>query len=304
MGLQCLKVVVDWLVIVAASSMAIVHCCEAADLYCVQKRYAGEKCRIVLIKGAIEQGDSAKFVEALKANHPFVDMVDLWSSGGSVEEAIKIGRLIRTNLIETAAPVDYSDKPVGRGWYFRGELVPGCPEINRRTPPKGVGCQCASACFLIWAAGIERHGSSLGLHRPTITSTSFATMPPDRASLMYRGLLVDINKYLSEMEISPRFAEFMIDTSSKDIRWLTWDEAETLEEVPSIHEWVATNCGAMSKNETTTWLMLGAEVDQFNKILSPRDRMLYEQLDNRWRKISSCRSTKIQQARDAIPKPH
>src|SRR6516165_10558159 len=110
--------------------------------------------------------------------------------------------------------------------------------------------------------------------------------------------------YLSEMEISPRFAEFMIDTSSKDIRWLTWDEAETLEEVPSIHEWVATNCGAMSKNETTTWLMLGAEVDQFNKILSPRDRMLYEQLDNRWRKISSCRSTKIQQARDAIPKPH
>jgi hypothetical protein len=288
-------------------------------------RQPDQTCRTLLIKGEITQGDSAKFTQTIKVHHPFLDEVDLWSSGGSVEEAIKIGRLIRANLIKTEAPSDHSNKPAGRGWYFANELVPGCPERNRATPPKGAGCQCASACFLILAAGIKRYGSSLGLHRPAIAATNFANMPPDRASTLYRGLLADINKYLSEMEIPPRFAEFMIDVSSKDIRWLTTDEATVLEEVPSINEWFAATCGAMSKEEKDTkltlgiqddlsrpmskeeknmHLRLGAEEGMFKKPLSPRDKMLYKQLDSRSREIAQCEWKKIRQARETIPKPN
>ncbi len=320
MGLQYLGLVTTRLAIVALSSMAIVQCAEAADLYCMRTYHSVDKsrlsllfpsgrepnaqtCRDLLIKGAIENGDSAKFMQILKASHPFLDRVWLWSSGGSVEEAIKVGRLIRNNLIETEAPSDMSEKPAGRGWYFINELVPGCPERNRATPPKGAGCQCASACFLIWAAGVERYGDSLGLHRPTIASTSFASMPPDRASATYRALLADISKFLIEMEIPPRFIEFMIDVSSTDIRWLTRDEAEALEEVPSVHEWIAATCGAMSKEEKDTLIRLEVEADQL-KTLSPRNRMLLDQLQKRSSEISLCAAKKVRLARDAIHEPH
>jgi hypothetical protein len=74
--------------------------------------------------------------------------------------------------------------------------------------------------------------------------------PPDRASILYRQLLLDIGKYLSEMEVPQRFIEFMMDTTSAEIRWLTNDEAESMEEVPSIAEWLAATCEAMIKSKT------------------------------------------------------
>jgi len=128
-------------------------------------------------------------------------------------------------------------------------------------------------------------------------------MPPDRASATYRALLADISKFLIEMEIPPRFIEFMIDVSSTDIRWLTRDEAEALEEVPSVHEWIAATCGAMSKEEKDTLIRLEVEADQL-KTLSPRNRMLLDQLQKRSSEISLCAAKKVRLARDAIHEPH
>jgi hypothetical protein len=54
----------------------------------------------------------------------------------------------------------------------------------------------------------------LGLHRPTIEATAFATLPPDRACVLHRQLLSDIGRYLAEMEIPRRFIEIMTNTSS------------------------------------------------------------------------------------------
>jgi hypothetical protein len=66
--------------------------------------------------------------------------------------------------------------------------------------------------------------------------------PADRASICTASL--------SEMEVPQRFIEFMMDTTSAEIRWLTNDEAESMEEVPSIAEWLAATCGAMTKSKT------------------------------------------------------
>lgn len=68
-------------------------------------------CREVLIRGRIDVGDSAKFEQFLRENHPFLQTVYLWSPGGSVGEAIKIGLLIRKASIMTQAPRSSS----GRG---------------------------------------------------------------------------------------------------------------------------------------------------------------------------------------------
>ena len=156
----------------------------------------------------------------------------------------------------TSAKSLYLDRTTGSletrlGW---GSFIPAVRDCE------GSDCHCASACFLIWTGGVERDGTVLGLHRPAIAATSFASLPADRASILYRQLLSDIGKYLAEMEVPRRFIEIMTDTSSKDIRWLTNDEAQSMEAVPSIAEWVASSCGAMSKTEKNTMFKIGAEI--------------------------------------------
>jgi hypothetical protein len=138
------------------------------------RRPEARTCRAALIKGEIASGDSEKFVRLLESNHPFLESVHLWSSGGSVAEAIKIGRLVRKVMLTTGTPW------VEENWGDYCE--------------PGPTCHCASACALIWAAGIVRSGNKLGLHRPSIRSTEFANLPPDRASSMYRLLLKEARR--------------------------------------------------------------------------------------------------------------
>ncbi len=243
-----------------------------------------DTCSTALIKGTITSGDSAKFAQLLRKSHPFLSRVLLWSSGGSVEEAIKIGRLIRKGLLETEAPTDFSQlagtaptPPEGWGSLFdRNEKV--C---------KGYDCHCASACFLIWTAGVERSGTSLGLHRPTTASTSFANLPPDRASVLYRQLLSDTGKYLTEMEIPRRFIEIMMDTTSTDIRWLNYDEADSVQEVPSIAEWIGATCGMMIKEQKDTHALLLVK-----KSRTHQEKLLFDLLVKKWTEMNACTDNK------------
>jgi hypothetical protein len=273
---------------------------RVAEFYPSGRLPSPDSCQNILLKGTILPGDGERFAKILRQSHPFLFRVLLWSPGGSVEDAMKIGRLIRKGLIETEAPTamnvpwvrsadeNYEKQP---GWgtltsAFGGAWTSVCEGRNVSGWQDGKpshNCHCASACFLIWAAGIERSGDVLGLHRPTIEATAFAKLPPDRASVLYRQLLSDIGRYLAEMEIPRRFIEIMTSTSSKDLRWLTYKEAASMEDMPpSIAEWVASSCGAMTKSEKDAMI---------------KDRRLHEK---KWLQIVRCASAKIRMARDEI----
>src|SRR5262245_22882603 len=90
---------------------------NAAEVSCLFKSTASEPslsgrrptpdtCKVALIKGTIAPGDSAKFAQVLWHTHPFLEKIVLWSPGGSVDEALKIGRLVRKFLLRTEAPFD------------------------------------------------------------------------------------------------------------------------------------------------------------------------------------------------------
>jgi hypothetical protein len=273
---------------------------------------ASSICREVLIKGEIVSGDGAKFAEFLNANNPFLETVDLWSSGGLVEEGIKIGRLVRKGMLTTVAPSSVdpdgtgSRKPDGTGSLMDTRFVLSLPEElpdpNMLYVCNGNSCHCASACFLIWAAGVERHGNSLGLHRLSIRSTSFANLPPDRASALYRTLLTEVGSYLMEMDVPRRFIDIMTDTSSSDISWLEDAEASSMQEAPSVAEWIAATCGAMSKEEEH----LLTQVPRRRAVgegVTQSDRMLYGLLLKKSSAIHACKLEKIDKARDAIEVP-
>ena len=258
-----------------------------------------DTCRKVLIKGRIEPGDAGKFAQLVRNSHPFLHDVALWSPGGSVEEAVKIGRLIRKGLIFTEAPLN-SQK---NRYYLDASGLPaerqGWGSLLSVRDCEGANCVCASACFLIWAAGIERTGSVLGVHRPTISSTAFAALPADRAGTLYRQLLSEVGTFLDEMEIPRRYVELMTDTASNDVRWLNLDEANSLETAPSIAEWFASTCGAMSRSEEEARSKIALEMG-LRKNVSQRDRALHERLEKKWAEIYRCKIMTISRARDAI----
>ena len=91
--------------------------------------------------GRIVSGDLERFRAALKTL-PEVKTIHLRSQGGSLMEAIRIGRAVKELYLDTAAPVS--------------------PAVNRHASPKdncsddpaevreGARCLCASACFFIW----------------------------------------------------------------------------------------------------------------------------------------------------------
>jgi len=260
------------------------------------RRPSSDTCQTAMIKGTIDMGDGAKFAQFLQNNHPFLGVVLLWSSGGSVEEAMKIGRLVRKDILTTRAPYEVTlPHSVGSGSLIdpRLALAPVATVCDDHS------CHCASACFLIWAAGVEREGNALGLHRPSTRSTSFADLPPERASGLYRLLLAEVERYLTEMEIPRRYIEIMTDTSSNDVRWLDLEEAWSLEEVPSVAEWIAAGCGAISKSEQRAMLEIGIKLT--NKInVSQQEKILREQVLQRSAEIDECKAKRIDNSRDTI----
>ena len=245
-------------------------------------------CRTALIKGPIVIGDQAKLYDLVLQNHPFLDRVLLWSPGGLVDEALNMGRLIRKGLIKTEAPLNVSGGPDGRLSH------PDNSEIC-----SGTTCHCADACFFIWASGIERSGNALGIRRPTTTSTSFASLPPDRASVPYRQLMLNIAGYLRDIEIPQRFVDLMSETSSRDMHWISNEDADSMSVAPFLADWFAVTCGAMSATERYDWLLIGAKINS-RETVTQQERSLFEYLENKKSSIDSCKQDKVDKARHSV----
>jgi hypothetical protein len=245
---------------------------DYSDYFPSGRRPSPDTCDEVLIKGEIALGDSKKFADFIQLHQPFVERVLLWSPGGSLSEALSIGRLVRKAMLETKAPHETFLPPSGNGSLegFGGDL-----KICR-----GQTCHCAAACFLIWAAGIKRSGNAIGLQRPSTHSAEFAGLSPDRATALYRLLVKDIGEFLTKMEVPRPFIEAMTNTSSAQIRWLDFDEGQSMEDVPSTSEWLNAAC---PKDATYTYR-------------SPAEKLL-SVLDG---PAAPCRAKKLDSSRDAL----
>lgn len=161
----------------------------------------------------IQPLDYEKVRKVLQKNWPELTMISLISNGGSVSEAMKIGWLIRKYLITTYVPKNE------------------CGSSR---------CVCASACALIWLAGIERMGT-VGLHRPRIDDPEFASQPPEEATKIYRSILNDIQNYLEEMEVPEPIIQAIVATSSSEICWVDAID-DQLSRPPSYAEWEDASC--------------------------------------------------------------
>jgi hypothetical protein len=137
-----------------------------------------------VLEGNIEPGDYDKLrsvlgemrVNQFYLGSPSANNFYLASPGGDLGEAMKIGRLVRALKLHTIVPSRWSDPRT---------LEVTVAERKLKNPKTNY--MCASACFFIFVAGIERTADSpfgdaiLGIHRPYLSASDLRTQSGDQA---------------------------------------------------------------------------------------------------------------------------
>jgi hypothetical protein len=192
------------------------------------------------IVGKIVPGDYESFKFSLRNGTEPVNAVNIVSPGGSVVEAIQIGRLIRRLSLPTNAPSLASFAPEARKFV--------CSTAARFD--RTVSCTCVSACFLIWAAGVQRSGNDIHIHRISYDRDFYGTLSPSEASAKYQEALQIVRVYLREMEIPDSIFETMV--SMPSYATVPLKEANSLTWPPSFGEWLTARCGPPTRARDST----------------------------------------------------
>jgi hypothetical protein len=145
----------------------------------------------LLAVGTIEPGTARRFAEEIGKRGSYVKTVVLRSPGGSVRDALEMGRLIRERKMGT--------------------------EVE-------AGRYCASSCPLVFAGGVERRAgekAAIGVHQV------FA-MTGDRAAANgmqdAQRVSAECQRYLREMGVDPQVWVHAMETPKERLYYFTPDE--------------------------------------------------------------------------------
>jgi hypothetical protein len=167
------------------------------------------------LKGTINNAMLEKFRLALAevpTSRKLALSVDIDSPGGSIRTAMEIGRIVRQR------------------------------EMDVSVTPK---MSCASACVLVFAAGVERDiyenpfirlipaeprssepSGAIGIHRSYIAETPQQPVTLAEVKQYTDRTVAALRSYFQEMNVSERLADDMMAVPPQKIRWLTPFEQE------------------------------------------------------------------------------
>lgn len=169
---------------------------RAAEFILLEDECNGQQ---LLIQGSIETGDADRFAARFSSlvrsdSLPLVqDSELLWtvkldSPGGSLAEAIQIGRHLRERLVTTEVSFRFVQRPDGV-YDFDRKADPVCLSGEDRLAgcsPSVAVADCTGACLLIWLGGADRRAIE--------------------GRLGHHGLAAggrEVAEYLRDMEIDP-----------------------------------------------------------------------------------------------------
>ncbi|HJX09354.1 MAG TPA: hypothetical protein VJ733_02505 [Candidatus Binatia bacterium] len=192
-------VVVRRIVGLAGILLNICSPADAAEVKFISARIS-PTCASIELRGEIRGGDTKAFLDLVALNNRgcagqnIEPSVLLDSEGGDVDEALRLGRVIRSNGMGTGVE-----------------------------PHK----KCISACNFVFIAGVVRtvRGGVFGIHRPY--SLSLSTEHADAAST-YQRLKRVLTEYALEMNGSPELVERMMRVSPEDVEFLNAAELKRL----------------------------------------------------------------------------
>src|ERR1700704_3542678 len=148
----------------------------------------------LIANGAIRPGTAKVFAAEIEKRGSYVKSVVLHSPGGSVSDAIEMGRLIRQKQFTTE---------VESGRY------------------------CASSCPLVFAGGVERRAgesAAIGVHQVTALAASDPALTAVNGMDSVQRMSAECQKYLLEMGIDPMVWVHAMETPTDQLFYFTRDE--------------------------------------------------------------------------------
>ena len=95
------------------------------------------------------------------------------------------------------------------------------PLVTLKNPANNT---CSSSCFLLYAAGVSRRGSVLGLHRPSLPADEYFSLGLDGAVAAHRVIREAVAGYLEEMGVPSKYTSVMLSTNASDMVWLSSED--------------------------------------------------------------------------------
>jgi hypothetical protein len=196
-------------------------CARSAELFYLDRdafnnEYVGPVGPLVL-SGEITPGDYDRLIAKIAEDDKrFLaqNKLILASSEGNAEEAMKIARLVKAL---------YTQVIVG-------------PLTGR----------CAGACFLIYAAAVERGTDGenlLGVTRPGLAESEWVGRPTTEAALLEDSMQAPVRAFLLENEVPADLVEQAFQRPSTDVYWLSDDDETALgSKSPAFAKFLEKNC--------------------------------------------------------------
>jgi hypothetical protein len=218
--------------IIAVAALLLPNLARAADFSSYQ--WYGNAFHIE-ISGPIVAGDNDRFrrlvLSEIRSGH-IISAIQLDSPGGDVDQALGMGRAIRQLNASTFAPSVRSGERV----CLKGSL-----DSESREDPSS--CECASACSLIWVAGVGRLGDLVGVHRPRFDEDFYKGLTPDEATKRYSQLFPKMSQYFAEMGVPEWLNGMMYSVPSSDMHYLTAPELQQFtNSSPALGELIIARC--------------------------------------------------------------
>ncbi|MET0867573.1 MAG: hypothetical protein ABWY35_05685 [Pseudorhodoplanes sp.] len=151
----------------------------------------------LMATGTIDPGSAERFSAEIEKRGAYVKTVVLHSPGGSVQDAIKIGRMIRDRKFNTE---------VGDGAY------------------------CASSCPLIFAAGVERTAATkaaIGVHQ-IFAATNIPGAGAAEGMNSAQRISAECQRYLREMGVDSQVWVYAMETPKDELFYFKPDELISL----------------------------------------------------------------------------
>jgi len=190
-----------------------------------------------VLEGKIESGDFEKFKNFVLENNKTAEIY-LASPGGNLAEALKIGILARMLKLSTVAP----SKTLTN--YSR-ELAAAQHNLQHAK----ANYMCASGCFFIFVAGINRRSDGLGpailgIHRPFLTANDMKRLGYDQAAAIADRTRSTVARYLSVMDVPGGYITAMYSVSPGRIQWIRNDQfdADFKGFIPELRDEVDAKC--------------------------------------------------------------
>ncbi len=242
----------------------------------------------MILEGKIERGDYDKLLRLIDAdclNYSCTAGIYLASPGGDLIEAMKIGRLVRKLRLETHVPSDVPPVPDllppdrQKIEAIRKKAEADLKDYKAILKDAKANYMCASACFFIFVAGIDRERNIwppvLGIHRPYLSEADLKRLSGNQVIASAGQMRTVVEDYLKEMGVPVKYADLMFSIPKDQVRLIDEDDFVSDFEgyIPELQDWLDAKCNKLTDVEKVVDKGIQAKMRRKEKLTEDDERM-------------------------------